>query len=158
MYNYRLYLKISSIILIVLGGLRCISFFASLGDYSVLMSMPGYGGTAMAFLLCDALTSLGAVFSGAVGLSKCKQDKGLIIWSILAFAVAAAFLVNAFMLIANSSGEYSSYSGRQGIVYMCAVPLFQALSYIGIEKNWAAKYQKYQKNSPDQDSSSEEKK
>ena len=76
----------------------------------------------------------------------------------MAFAVAAAFLVNAFMLIANSSGEYSSYSGRQGIVYMCAVPLFQALSYIGIEKNWAAKYQKYQKNSPDQDSSSEEKK
>lgn len=155
MYNYRLYLKISSIILIVLGGLRCLSFFASMGDYSTLMSLPGYAGTAAALLLCDALTSLGAVLSGAVGLSKGKQDKGLIPWSILAFAVAAAFLVNAFILIANSSGEYSSYSGRQGIVYMCAVPLFQALSYIGIEKNWAAKYQK---KSPDQDPSKEEKK
>ena len=146
MYNYRLYLKITSIILIVLGALRCLSFFASMGDYSYLMSLPGFAGTATALLLCDALTSLGALFSGLVGISKGKQDKGLVIWSILAFLVAAAFLANAFLLIAGSSGEYSSHSGRQGIVYMCAVPLIQGLSYIGVEKNWAAKWQK---NSPD---------
>ena len=87
----------------------------------------------------EFLTSVGAVVSGIVGIVLTKKDKGLIVWSILAFVVGIAFFANAFIAIGNSSGEYSSYSSRRAVAYMGAAPILQGVCYIGVEKNWAEK-------------------
>lgn len=146
MYNYRRNLLIFSILLLILGAFRSVFFFMDLETWSVLFQVGGNStGMLVLYLLCDILTSVGAVVSGILGIVLRKKDKGLVVWSILSFVVAAAFLVNIFVTIANSSGEYSNYSSRRGLAYLAALPILQGLCYIGVEKNWAEKAQKYQR-------------
>ncbi|MGO5115688.1 hypothetical protein ACTQ33_11790 [Candidatus Avoscillospira sp. LCP25S3_F1] len=142
MYNYRRNLVIFSVVLL-LGLGRSVFFFQGLSTWPQMFQsgvLPT--GTLVLLLLCDALTSVGAVVSGIVGICLRKKDKGLIPWSILAFLVCIAFFANAMLLIANSSGEYSNYTSRRGIAYLAALPALQGLCYIGVEKNWAAKFQR----------------
>lgn len=143
MYNYRRNLMIFSVILLLLGLVRSIFFFQGISTWPLVFKSGVFStGTAVLMLLCDALTSVGAVISGIVGICLRKKDKGLIPWSILSFVVCIAFFANAMMLIAASSGEYSTYSGRRGIAYLAALPALQGICYIGVEKNWAEKFQK----------------
>lgn len=145
MYNYRRNLLIVSIALLILGAFRSISFFMSLGEWPALFESAGEENGVLVFsLLCDFLTSVGAVVSGIVGIVLRKKDKGLIVWSILSFVVGIAFFASAIIAIANSNGEYSNYSSRRAMAYLCAIPILQGFFYIGVEKNWAEKMKKYQ--------------
>ena len=145
MYNYRRNLLIVSILLLILGAFRSISFFMSLGVWPALFEAGGEGtGMLVFYLLCDFLTSVGAVVSGIVGIVLRKKDKGLIVWSILSFVVGIAFFASAIIVLANSNGEYSNYGSRRAMAYLCAIPILQGFFYIGVEKNWAEKMKKYQ--------------
>lgn len=146
MYNYRRNLLVFSILLLVLGAVRSVVFFQSIETWSLSFQFAGdQMGLLILYLVCDILTSIGAVISGILGIVLRKKEKGLIVWSILSFIVAAAFLVNIFVVIGNSSGEYSNYSSRRSLSFTAVVPILQGLCYIGVEKNWAEKAQKYQK-------------
>ena len=145
MYNYRRNLLIVSILLLILGAFRSISFFMSLGEWPALFESAGEEIGVLVFsLLCDFLTSIGAVVSGIVGIVLRKKDKGLIVWSILSFVVGIAFFASAIIVLANSNGEYSNYGSRRAMAYLCAIPILQGFFYIGVEKNWAEKMKKYQ--------------
>ncbi len=145
MYNYRRNLLIVSIALLILGAFRSISFFMSLGEWPALFESAGEEIGVLVFsLLCDFLTSIGAVVSGIVGIVLRKKDKGLIVWSILSFVVGIAFFASAIIVLANSNGEYSNYGSRRAMAYLCAIPILQGFFYIGVEKNWAEKMKKYQ--------------
>ena len=138
--NYRRTLLISSVALLILGAIRCLGTLPALGDYGALIGQLGALGVGA--LVCDLLTTVGAVASGVAALVLRKRDKGLIPWSILSFLVCAAFLISMFLLIAGSQGQYSDYSSRRGLALLAAITAIQGLSYIGIEKNWADKWNK----------------
>ncbi len=140
MYNYRRNLFIFSILLLVLGAIRTVSFIMDLGSWSELFAFGMFNNVFLILLLlCDIFTSVGAVVSGVIGILLRKKERGLIIWSVLSFIVCAAFVAHVFLIIANSSGEYSSRSSRMGLAYLAALPALQGLCYIGIEKNWTEK-------------------
>lgn len=146
MYNYRRNLLIFSVILLLLGLVRSVFFIQSLGTWPQLFQAGVINsGLLVLMLLCDFLTSIGAVVSGIMEIVLRKKDKGLILWSILSFVVCVAFFANVMLLIATSSGEYSNYSSRRGLAYLAALPALQGLCYIGVEKNWEEKFQKRQK-------------
>ncbi len=143
MYNYRRNLLIFSIILLVLGLVRSIFFIQGLSVWPVAFQsgvIPA--GVVALLLLCDFLSSIGAVVSSIMGIVLRKKEKGLIPWSILSFLVCVAFFANVMLLIVASNGEYSNYSSRSAMAYLAAIPALQGICYIGVEKNWAAKFQR----------------
>lgn len=143
MYNYRRNLLIFSVILLLLGLVRSISFFQGISMWPELFQSGVVStGILVLLLLCDFLTSVGAVLSGVIGIVLRKKDKGLILWSILSFVVCVAFFASVMLLIVSSNGEYSNYSSRRGLAYLAAIPALQGICYIGVEKNWAEKFQK----------------
>lgn len=143
MYNYRRNLLIFSVILLLLGLVRSIFFIQGLNVWPMAFKsgvIPA--GVLALLLLCDFLSSIGAVVSSIMGIVLRKKDKGLIPWSILAFLVAIAFFANVLLLIIASDGEYSNYSSRSTMAYLAALPALQGLCFIGVEKNWAEKFQR----------------
>ncbi len=146
MYHYRRNLMIFSVLLLLLGLLRTVSFVQQMGSWMELFKMDNIDMVKLVLLfLCDLLTSIGAVVSGVMGILLRKKDKGLIVWSILSFVVCIAFFANAMLIIVTSNGQYSNYSSRRGLAYLAALPALQGLCFIGVEKNWEEKMQKNQK-------------
>ena len=60
--NYRRTLLISSVALLILGAIRCLGTLPALGDYGALIGQLGALGVGA--LVCDLLTTVGAVASG----------------------------------------------------------------------------------------------
>ena len=143
MYNYLRNLMIFSVILLLLGLLRSIFFIQGLSVWPLAFQSGVIStGTVATLLVCDFLTSIGSVLSGVMGIVLRKKEKGLIPWSILSFVLCIAFFVCAMLLIFNGNGEPSDYSSRRGMAYLAAIPALQGLCYIGVEKNWAARFQR----------------
>lgn len=106
MYHYRRNLMIFSVLLLLLGLLRTVSFVQQMGSWMELFKMDNIDMVKLVLLfLCDLLTSIGAVVSGVMGILLRKKDKGLIVWSILSFVVCIAFFANAMLIIVNSNAS-----------------------------------------------------
>ena len=65
MYHYRRNLMIFSVLLLLLGLLRTVSFVQQMGSWMELFKMDNIDMVKLVLLfLCDLLTSIGAVVSG----------------------------------------------------------------------------------------------